>query len=70
MFITEFFVPLFTNKPLFGSFRKAPEQRDLTDKIKDAEEKIEHIKSVQKEADDAFKKSQEIKQKTDTLLNK
>ncbi len=71
--ITEFFIPLLFNKPLFGSFRKAkpkapPVDESLTEKISKAKEKVEEVKEVQEEVDENFNAAEELKEKSDNLL--
>ena len=78
IFITEFFVPMLFNKPLFGSFRKAkptlPEQ--VTDKLEDkitkakqkADEAKQVVEDVQQQAYDNYKTAEELKDETEKLL--
>lgn len=76
--ITEFFYPLLTGKPLFGSFRKKvsaikPNDEALDQKLQKAKEKIQDVRhdviNVQKEVDDHFKTAEELKEESDNLLN-
>lgn len=75
--ITEFFYPLVTGRPLFGSFRKvsAPfEEQEVKDptleeKISMAKEKVKEVKDIQKEVDKNFKSAENLKEESDNLLN-
>ena len=77
--ITEFFIPILFNKPLFGSFRKLKqaepkktEEGSLPEKISKTKEKVEDIKEevkeVQEEADENFKTAEQLKEESDKLL--
>jgi hypothetical protein len=73
--ITEFFYPLLTNKPLFGSFRKSvpveetKEESSLEEKISSAKEKVKEVKNVQEEVNKNFKSAEQLKAEADDLLN-
>ena len=73
--ITEFFYPLLTGKPLFGSFRKKietdPTQQEpsLEEKISKAKEKVKEVKNVQEEINQKFKSAEQLKAQADDLLN-
>lgn len=71
--ITEFFYPLLTGKPLFGSFRrKAGQQRvsnvPLDEEIAAARRKAEEVKEVQRKADEALREAAQRKDAADDLL--
>lgn len=77
--ITEFFIPLVTGKPLFGSFRKTKptETKNTTDsfldeKISKTQEKVEDVKEevaeVQQEVAENFKTAKQLKKESDNLL--
>ncbi len=78
IFITEFFVPLLFNKPLFGSFRKVkpalpePTTDRLEDKIAKAKQKADEtkqvIEDVQQQAYDNYKTAEQLKDETEKLL--
>lgn len=79
IFITEFFIPLVTNKPLFGSFRKlkaraakSTEDGSLGEKISKAKEKVnvvkEEVRNVQDEANQHYKSAEQLKEESDNLL--
>ena len=77
--ITEFFYPLFTGKPFFGSFRSKPEPQvelneesedaSLKEKISLAKEKIKEVKGIQKEVNKNYKSAEQLKREADDLLN-
>ncbi len=72
--ITEFFYPLMTRKPLFGSFRKRPETpvaapEPLQEKVSRAKEKAKEIKDIQEEINSNFKTAEKLKEEADDLLN-
>jgi membrane-associated HD superfamily phosphohydrolase len=73
--ITEFFYPILAGKPLFGSFRKVAENgektedQSLEDKLNNAKEKLEEIKTVQNEVDKNYKSAEQLKDEADNLLN-
>ncbi|MFM8741317.1 MAG: hypothetical protein ACKOC0_14100 [Cytophagales bacterium] len=72
--ITEFFYPLLTGKPLFGSFRKVDEAKiqeevPIEEKISNAKEKVKEIKDVQEEVNKKFKSAEQLKAEADDLLN-
>jgi hypothetical protein len=72
--ITEFFYPLLTGKPLFGSFRKVEEKKiqeevPLEEKVSKAKEKVKEIKDVQEEVNKKFKSAEQLKSEADDLLN-
>jgi membrane-associated HD superfamily phosphohydrolase len=73
--VTEFFYPLLTGKPFFGSFRKtkkttaAGNNTSLDDKLNTAKAKVEEIKNVQNEVDDNYKTAEQLKEESDKLLN-
>lgn len=74
--ITEFFYPILSGKPLFGSFRKSKtsspkisETESLNEKINTAKEKVEEIKTVQNEVNTNFKTAEQLKDESDKLLN-
>ena len=77
--VTEFFIPIILNKPLFGSFRKVkipdasttkgdPSHPPLKEKISQAKEKVEEVKEVQGEVTENFKSAKELKKESDDLL--
>ncbi|MBL7891424.1 MAG: hypothetical protein JNL63_02240 [Bacteroidia bacterium] len=77
--ITEFFVPLIMNKPLFGSFRKSRTSEaknvpdgSLDEKITKTKEKVEEVKEVVKEVQSEvaqnFKTAEQLKEESDNLL--
>ena len=73
--ITEFFYPLLTQKPLFGSFRrktitqeKARTEGPLDEKLSQAKEKVKEVKKVQDEVAENFKTAEEFKNESDNLL--
>lgn len=78
VFITEFFVPLLYNKPVFGSFRKKTQQQrkpaedTLPDKIEKARDKANEAKviveDVQQQAYDNYKTAEQLKDETENLL--
>ncbi len=75
IFITEFFYPLLTQKPLFGSFRsktgnegKTESKSGLEDKISDAKEKVKEVKTVQDEVSENFKSAKDLKKDADNLF--
>jgi hypothetical protein len=72
--ITEFFYPLLTGKPLFGSFRKKQEvpvsdPEPLQEKISRAKEKMKEVKDIQQEVNNNFKSAEKLKEEADDLLN-
>jgi len=74
--VTEFFYPLITGKPLFGSFRKSAavveQERDnasLESKVFKAKEKINEVKDIQNEVNQHFKSAEQLKAEADNLLN-
>lgn len=75
--ITEFFYPLLTNKPFFGSFRKRqpevakPKQApsSLKEKVNKAKEKVQEVKDIQQEIDKNFKSAEQLKEESDNLMN-
>ena len=76
MATTEFFYPLISGKPLFGSFRKrqiiaAQKQNETSfeEKISNAKVKIKEVKDLQKEVNKKFKSAEQLKQEADDLLN-
>ncbi len=80
IFITEFFIPVLYNKPLFGSFRKVkpPEEEkpvagdSLPEKIEKAKQKVDEVKEVvedvQEQARKNYNSAEELKNETDNLL--
>lgn len=69
--ITEFFWPLITGKPLFGSFRKkqaAKPTGSLDEEIEAARRKADDVKSVQRKAEDDLRKAWNRKDEADDLL--
>ncbi|MES2621190.1 MAG: hypothetical protein V4615_10090 [Bacteroidota bacterium] len=77
--ITEFFIPILFNKPLFGSFRKRKptelkkmEADSLPAKISKTKERVEEVKEevkeVQEEADVNYKTAEQLKEESDNLL--
>ncbi len=74
--ITEFFLPILLNKPLFGSFRKlnAKEKKQiinkesLDEKIAVAKDKVEEVKKTQNEITEHFKSAEQLKDESDNLL--
>lgn len=81
--VTEFFWPLLTGKPLFGSFRKSkpvdlntpievktpPTESSFDEKIAKAKEKVVEVKEVQNEVNKHYKTAEQLKDKSDDLLN-
>jgi hypothetical protein len=69
--ITEFFWPLITGKPLFGSFRKKrpPAARSLEDEIEAARRKVDEVRDVQRKASDDLRSAERRKDDADDLLN-
>lgn len=78
VFITEFFVPLLFNKPLFGSFRKGklvapkPAAESLEDKItkarQNADEVKQQVEEVQQQAYDNYKTAEQLKDDSEKIL--
>lgn len=81
VFITEFVIPLLTDKPFFGSFRKTKpvvkkeetkkpdaDPNDLKEKIKDAKEKVAEVKKVQDEVTEFHKSAEDLKKDSDNML--
>lgn len=73
--ITEFFYPLLTQKPLFGSFRRKTTTQEkhrtdgpLDEKLSQAKEKVKEVKKVQDEVAENFKSAEELKNESDNLL--
>ena len=73
--ITEFFYPLLTQKPLFGSFRKKSNTENksknndpLTEKISDAKVKVQEVKQVQEKVSENFDSAKKLKKDSDNLL--
>ena len=70
--ITEFFIPILTGKPLFGSFRRSKtetvDNSPLDDKVSKAKEKVTEVKTVQTEVTEHFKTAQQLKEESDNLL--
>ena len=70
--ITEFFIPILTDKPLFGSFRKTKSEKKsespLDEKIAKAKEKVGEVKSVQNEVESHLKTAEQLKEESDNLL--
>ena len=77
--ITEFFIPIIMNKPLFGSFRKSKRANEteskkadtsspLKEKINTAKEKVQEVKEVQNEVAENFKSAKDLKKESDDLL--
>ena len=74
--ITEFFIPLLTGRPYFGSFRKlknnAPKtyvEPSLEDKMKQAKQKVDEVKVVQQEVTENYKTAEQLKEESDNLLS-
>jgi hypothetical protein len=69
--ITEFFYPLLTGKPLFGSFRKRvqPSTPDLDDELAAARRKVDEVKDVQRKAAEQLRQAEEKKGAADDLMN-
>ena len=75
IFITEFFWPLISGKPIFGSFRKtsasakaAEEDLSIEDKLAQAKAKAQEIKKIQTEIDEKLKTAEQLKAEADDLL--
>ena len=75
--ITEFFYPLLSGKPFFGSFRKKKmrdidpaETGTLNQKVNQAKAKVQQVKKVQDEVDQHYKSAEQLKEESDQLLNK
>ncbi len=74
--ITEFFYPLLTGKPLFGSFRKNSSMDaknvdpSLEEKLAEAKEKIKEVKDIQDEVNNHYKSAEQLKEEADKLLKK
>jgi len=72
--ITDFFYPLLTGRPLFGSFRKTEktmekvEEKNLEAKINEAREKVQEVKAVQGEVTENYKTAEQLKDEADNLL--
>jgi hypothetical protein len=75
--VVEFFIPLLTNKPLFGTFRrrktiKKSSPASLDKKINMAKEKVQEVKNVvrnvQDEATENFNSAEKLKDDSDNLL--
>lgn len=73
--ITEFFIPLITGKPYFGSFRKEniihnkkTDESPLISKITEAKEKVKDVKQVQEAVTENFKSAAQLKEEADNLL--
>ena len=71
--ITEFFYPLLTGKPLFGSFRKNSVDTknvdpSLEEKLAEAKEKIKEVKDIQDEVNNHYKSAEQLKEEADKLL--
>jgi len=73
--ITEFFYPLLTGKPLFGSFRKqvVEEQKQndasLESKVSKAKDKINEVKDIQNEVNQHYQSAERLKGEADNLFN-
>jgi hypothetical protein len=73
--ITDFFYPLLTGKPLFGTFRKKVQTDQLAgdpslkEKLEQAKEKIKEVKDIQNEVTQHFKSAEQLKAEADDLLN-
>ena len=61
-FIMEFFIPLLRGKNLFPSFRS--DEKEISEKISDAEKKIDEVKEVQAEADKKLEEAKKVKEKS------
>jgi hypothetical protein len=73
--ITEFFWPLITGKPLFGSFRKSKSaetkiavEGSYNEKISKAKAKVQEVKDIQNELNENFKSAEQLKKEADDLL--
>lgn len=68
--ITEFFYPILTGNPLFGSFRKSKsaEPGSIDEKLTKAKEKVNEVKKVQTEVNDQVKDVLTKKEESDNLL--
>ncbi len=72
--LTEFFIPLLTGKPFFGSFRKAKttkvikDDRPLNAKIDEAKEKVKDVKDIQNAVTEHYKSAEQLKEESDNLL--
>jgi hypothetical protein len=76
IFITEIFIPVMIDKPLFRSFRKVKDDDnnnnspdDLSQKISKAKKKVKDVKATQEEVNEYFNNAQQIKDKADKLFN-
>ncbi len=69
--ITEFFYPLITGKPLFGSFRKKSPKATATldEEIATARRKVDEVKDVQRKADERLRDAEQRKNAADDLLS-
>ena len=69
--ITEFFYPLITGKPLFGSFRKKAPKATVTldEEIATARRKVDEVKDVQRKADERLRDAEQRKNAADDLLS-
>jgi len=67
---TEFFYPLFSNKPIFGSFRtsKKSNAKSIPEQIETAKKKVKEVKEVQKKVNLRFKNVKDLKKESDELL--
>ncbi len=72
--LTEFFIPLLTGKPFFGSFRRpkttkvSKEDKSLNAKIDVAKEKVKEVKDIQNAVTENFKSAEQLKEESDNLL--
>jgi len=72
---TEFFYPVFTGKPIFGSFRRKAKSNTpdepvdtMEKKLDEAREKINDVKSVQNEVEKNYKAAEQLKKESDNLM--
>ena len=70
---TEFFIPLLTGKPFFGSFKKSKPaisvETPLEEKINQAKQKVAEAKSVQDMVNKNYKSAEQLKEDSDNLFN-
>ena len=72
LFITEFFYPLLTGKPMFGSFRRkggAASPASFDEEILEARRKAADVRDVQRKAEEDLRAAEQRKSAADELLN-
>ncbi len=79
--ITEVFIPLFFNKPFFGSFRKtkvAPEKTfektfiasDIDSELEVAKSKVKEVHEIQTKVDKHYDKASKLKKESENIFHK